>query len=201
MFFYLARNPDKYQRLVDEIRGQFASREAICLGSKLSSCRFLQACISESLRLAPPVAAVPFREVKKGGIVVDNHFVPEGTNVGVGIFSIQHSEQYFHDAYEFLPERWLGERKESEAFDTDAHVPFGIGPRICLGKALVTAELSLIMAHMISTMDFAVVESMRDVGAGKKGAVYGRHRPGEYQLYDHITSARDGPMVQFRNRV
>ena len=187
--------------MVREIRAQFTSLEDVRLGPKLNSCSFLQACISEALRLAPPVAAVPFREVKKGGIEIDNHFVPEGMNVGVGIFSIQHNEQYFHKPYEFLPERWLGERSGSEAFDTQANVPFGVGPRICLGKALITAELSLIMAHVIMRLDFAVVDDMRGIGAGKPGAEYGRHRPDEYQLYDHITAARDGPMLQFRSRV
>ncbi|KAK9486642.1 cytochrome P450 [Lipomyces starkeyi] len=200
MFFYLTRNPDKKHMLSEEIRTQFASREDIRLGAKLSSCRYLHACISQCLRMAPPVAAAPFREVSKCGIVVDRHFVPEGVNVGTWIFSIQHNERYFHNPFEFTPERWLADGKLSQAHEPDAYVPFSIGPRVCLGKWLAISEVSLAMAHICWTMDFAVVESMKDIGGGNKDDVYGRHRPGEFQLYYHITCTRNGPMVQFRER-
>ncbi|KAF5563111.1 cytochrome P450 monooxygenase E-class group I [Fusarium phyllophilum] len=200
LFFYLTRNPDKKDRLTREVRSKFSTREEICLGPALNSCRFLHACIMECLRLTPPVAAAPFREVLKGGMVVDGHYVPEGTNVGTGLFSIQHNQDYFYSPFEFIPERWLSEGKHSGPHNPDAHVPFSIGPRVCLGRALAHAELSLAMAIICWKMDFNVVESMKDIGAGNENAEYGRHRPGEFQLYDHITCARNGPMVEFRER-
>ncbi|KAK9327080.1 cytochrome P450 [Lipomyces starkeyi] len=115
---------------------------------------------------------------------------PEGVNVGTGIFSIQHNERYFHNPFEFTPERWLADGKLSQAHEPDAYVPFSIGPRVCLGKGLAISEVSLAMAHICWTMDFAVVESMKDIGGGNKDDVYGTHRPGEFQLYDHITCTR-----------
>ncbi|KAG5765125.1 hypothetical protein H9Q69_009396 [Fusarium xylarioides] len=200
LFFYLSRNPDKKDRLTREVRSKFSTREEICLGPALNSCRFLYACIMECLRLTPPVAAAPFREVLKGGMIVDGHYVPEGTNVGTGLFSIQHNQDYFYSPFEFIPERWLSEAKNAGPHNPDAHVPFSIGPRVCLGRALAHAELSLAMAIICWKMDFNVVESMKDIGAGNENAEYGRHRPGEFQLYDHITCARNGPMVEFRER-
>ncbi|KAI3580546.1 cytochrome P450 [Fusarium oxysporum f. sp. albedinis] len=200
LFFYLTRNTDKKDRLTREVRSKFSTRAEICLGPALNSCRFLYACIMECLRLTPPVAAAPFREVLKGGMIVDGHYVPEGTNVGTGIFSLQHNQEYFHNPFEFMPERWLSEGKHAGPHNPDAHVPFSIGPRVCLGRALAHAELSLAMAIICWKMDFNVVESMKDIGAGNENAEYGRHRPGEFQLYDHITCARNGPMVEFRER-
>jgi cytochrome P450 len=151
--------------------------------------------------MAPPVAAAPFREVSKGGIVVDRQFIPGGVNIGTGLFSIHHNERYFYKPFEFIPERWLPDEKMSHgAHEPDAYVPFSIGPRVCLGKGLAISEASLAMAHICWTMDFEVVESMKHIGGGNPNDVYGRHRPGEFQLYDHITCTRNGPMVHFRER-
>ncbi|KAF4448425.1 hypothetical protein F53441_8148 [Fusarium austroafricanum] len=200
LFFYLTRSPEKKERVTREVRSTFASRDEICLGPKLNSCRYLHACILECLRLTPPVAAAPFREVLKGGMVVDGHYVAEGMNVGTGIFSIQHSSEYFYSPFEFLPERWLSEGKGSSPHNPDAHVPFSIGPRVCLGRALAMAELSLAMAIICWRLDFKVDDRLKHIGAGHPKAEYGRHRPGEFQMYDHITCARNGPMVEFKER-
>lgn len=184
---------------MQEIRTTFASQQEIRFGPKLRSCRYLQACVQESLRLAPPVASAPFREVMKGGAFIDGHFVPEGTNIGTGIYSIQRNDRYFTSPHEFIPERWLQE----EAWlpmNTEAYVPFMVGPRACLGKVLASSQSTLAMARLCYSMDFAVAESMSHVGAGTVDGPPGRRRLDEYQLYDHLTVARDGPYVQFRRR-
>lgn len=47
-------------------------------------------------------------------------------------YSTARSEKYFQDALEFKPERWLrGNKDQSHPF---SNVPFGFGPRMCLGK-------------------------------------------------------------------
>lgn len=200
MFFYLARNPEKKARLVQEVRSCFAKREDIRLGVGLASCRYLQACVSECLRMAPPVASAPFREVTAGGVVVDGHYLPAGTNVGTGIYSIQHNEQYFPHPFEFVPERWLEQENPYGVNVSEALVPFSIGPRACLGKALAISEGTLLTAYICWMLDFEIVESMKDVGGGTRNGRHGRHRPDEYQLYDHVTSARNGPWIKFRRR-
>lgn len=156
--------------------------------------------------MAPAVASAPWREVTSDGALIDGCRVPAGYDVGIGIYSIQHNEDYFPQAFKFMPERWL---VDSSAISTrekvdqarSAFAPFSIGPRSCLGKGLATAELLFIMASVMVTFDFRKpngVESL--LGEGSPGAPYGRHRKDEYQLIDHIICAKDGPMLQFRKR-
>jgi len=201
MFFYLAQNPEKKARVVSEVRSCFASREEVRLGAKLASCRYLAACVNECLRMAPPVASAPFREVGPGGAVVDGHYLPGGCNIGIGIYSIQHNEQYFPEPFKFVPERWLeGENPYGGVNVSEAFVPFSIGPRACLGKSLAISEGNLLTAYICWMLDFEIVESLKHVGGGNIHDKNGRHREDEYQLYDHITSARNGPWIKFRRR-
>lgn len=80
--FYLTRYPDAYERLKTEIRNEFSSIDEIRSGPTLESCVYLSACINESMRLSPPTPRAPWREVKLGGIDVDNEYILEGYDVG-----------------------------------------------------------------------------------------------------------------------
>lgn len=69
--FYLAHYPDGLAKLQSEIRTTFQSSEEIELGIKLSKCKYLRACIDESLRIAHPAPGELPREVRPGGAVID----------------------------------------------------------------------------------------------------------------------------------
>ena len=95
-FFYLARNPQCYERLAQEIRSKFQSGAEIC-GSKLSTCQYLRACIDEAMRMSPPIPGTLWREQASddGGekpIVIDGHVIPQGTYVGVSTYTLHHNE-------------------------------------------------------------------------------------------------------------
>jgi cytochrome P450 len=205
MFFYLSRHPDVLAKVSHEVRTRFVSREDIRLGPALSSCRYLRACIDECLRISPPVGAALLRDTMHGGATVDGHFLPEGVTVGIGIYSMHHTEAFFPKPFEFLPDRWLIEDAAGGAvkrpFDIDAYGPFSMGPRSCIGKALALAEVMLAMAAVCWSLEFRVAEGLENEGGGDPKGAPGRRNPGEFQLYDHITSAKYGPMIQFRTRM
>ncbi|KPI40732.1 Isotrichodermin C-15 hydroxylase [Cyphellophora attinorum] len=90
LLFYLARNPNAYRKLATELRTVFPDTTCVSLGTSLSSCAYLRACIDETLRMTPPVGSILPREILPGGAVVDGIFLPEGTSVGTGVYAIQH---------------------------------------------------------------------------------------------------------------
>ena len=55
------------------------------------------------------------RQALPGGITVDGHFFPEGTEVGTPVYALHHQERYFPDAFAFKPARWLHEDPEKGA--------------------------------------------------------------------------------------
>ncbi|KAK7514329.1 cytochrome P450 [Phyllosticta citriasiana] len=203
-FFYLSHNPAAYSRVVEEVRSTFASATSVRTGPQLSSCVYLRACIDEAARLSPAVGTAPWRTVLDGGIAVDNEYIPGGCEVGVSTYSIQHNERHINgDPFEFRPERWIakeaqGGRKEVDSVHS-VHTPFSIGPRGCIGKGLAMNELMLTFAAVLVEFDFKLADGER-LGEGTPGAEWGRHRVGEYQLYDHVVNAKDGPLLSFRRR-
>jgi cytochrome P450 len=206
-FFYLLHNPECYQKVVDEVRFVFTSHEDVRLGPLLNSCTYLRACIDESMRMSPPAAVAPWREVLEDGVTIDGHFIPRGCDVGTAIYAIHHSAAYYPDPFTYAPERWCAEsapgiKAPSVVLAQSAFNPFSVGPRGCVGKGLAMVELMLTMATVLCRFDMKLADGPGGlVGAGRAGDEYGRHRENEYQLEDHITAAKNGPLVQFRPRV
>ena len=206
--FYLSRYVLAYQKVTQEVRSTFSTVADIRTRPLLNKCIYLRACIDESMRMAPPVSSSPFREVEDGGITVDGYYLPSGCDVGTGIYAIHHNSAYYPDPFVFEPERWLvregdrGRNKEEVDRAHSAFTPFSKGPRSCIGKGLAVIELMSILATLLFVFDFKVADGEEGkLGAGIDGATGGRDRVGEYQLYDHVTAAKEGPVLQFRRRI
>ncbi|KAL3420507.1 cytochrome p450 [Phlyctema vagabunda] len=196
LFFYLSRHRDVYERAVSEVRAAFADASEVRLGPKLNSCRYLRACLDETLRLSPPVGAALFREALQGGAVVDGLYIPEGMRVGTSIYAIHHNPIYFPEPFAFRPERWLNRTSPV----IEAYAPFSLGARGCVGKGLALMEAMLMMATVLYKFDFQTAPGTLEGGGDLSAPMYGRHRPNEFQLKEHVTSDCSGPMLRFRFR-
>ena len=107
LLLYLAYNPSTCEKLVSEVRTNFAKFSAIRSGPALLSCTYLYACINEALRMSPATPGALWREVLEGGLFLDGHHIPAGYEVATSIYAIHHNEAYFPDSYAFRPERWI----------------------------------------------------------------------------------------------
>lgn len=175
--FYLANNKEAYSKAREEVRERF-SGTTIHSGEKLNSCRYLRACIDESMRLSPPTGSVLWREVQSDGLNIDGYYVPPGCNVGTALYALHHDAKIFPQPFDYLPERWL----ENPTIDAqNAFSPFLIGPRSCVGKSLALREVSLVIATLLATFDFETTEPLKK----------------EFVLKDHITPHKNGPYLRF----
>ncbi|KAI0533765.1 cytochrome P450 [Xylaria digitata] len=167
MLFYFSKNPEVYSTLATEIRS----------GSQLNSCKYLRACIDETLRI----------DYGNDPFIVDGHVIPPGTQVGVSLYSLFHNEEYFPDSFTFRPERWLGGPVGGEdavpGHETTittirkAFVPFLIGDRACAGKPMAYLEASLTLARVLWFFDFELAPGqVESSGARKPGRTDGRDR-------------------------
>lgn len=194
-FFYLTRYPDAYKRLADEIRSAFDSVDEIITGPKLAKCAYLNACIDEAMRMAPPVSACMWREVEAGGAVVDSEAIPAECDVGVGIYAIHRNEDIYPEPFVFSPERWIVDSNNPEeqvAMARNALSTFLQGPRSCIGRSFALAEMRLVIARTLFQYDFRKPQGpVGKIGESPKN-------PMELHMYSHLTNFLEGPMIEFR---
>ncbi|TWU75782.1 hypothetical protein ED733_003511 [Metarhizium rileyi] len=108
----------------------------------------LEACLREVYRLHPASSGRAERVVPDGGYVLSGCHLPEGTVVAASVLALHRDESVFPDPDYFCPERWLETDEETRNTRESRLIPFGYGGRICLGKALATMEIKVLMARL-----------------------------------------------------
>ncbi|XWS66284.1 hypothetical protein CRYUN_Cryun05aG0186200 [Craigia yunnanensis] len=110
--------------------------------------------INESLRLYPPVPILS-RELLENMKFGDIH-VPKGVIIWTLVATLhQHPDIWGPDADKFNPERFANGVAAACKFP-HVYIPFGIGPRICLGQNLAMTELKILLALILSNFKFSL---------------------------------------------
>jgi cytochrome P450 len=204
-FFYLARRPDVQAKIAQEVRATFSSYSEIKSGTKLSNCKYLTAFLQEAMRMTPPVAAEPAREVLPGGTTVDGHYFPAGLQLSTGLYCLSYNENAYPEPFKFRPERWIvgegdeGSSPESVALAENAFCAFSYGSRGCIGKNLAWLEMRLVMAKTLWQFEIKA-DASNKLGGGDAAGKPGRQAEDQYQIYDMFVAGRKGPMVQMRKQ-
>lgn len=144
--YLLAKNPDWFAPLAnegDEVvgPGRLASAEQLFSGLPL-----LTQAIDETLRLYPPAWIGPRHSVK------DFEFkgvqIPAGLSVAYSSWASHRLPDVWEDPHSFKPERFEPEARAK--LPKGAYVPFGMGPRVCIGKRFGYTEVHAIASALLS---------------------------------------------------
>lgn len=154
--YHLLNNHSSLQKLTTAIRDEFTTYDSI--NSRLAQqIPYLQAVISEGLRIYPP-GSQGFPRVSPG-TSIDGHWVPRGTEIYTSAWTVTHDPDNFEDPNTFIPERWLSsETKDNK----NASQPFSLGPRACMGRNLAYVEMSVILAKLIWRYDLFLLDEKLD---------------------------------------
>ncbi|WP_373692446.1 cytochrome P450 [[Mycobacterium] kokjensenii] len=129
--------------------------EAACAATELSAddvtrLPYTVQVLHEALRLCPPGALSGRTAVRD--MVVDGYRVPAGAAVGVGIYALHRDPALWERAAEFDPDRFLPEK--SAGRDRWQYLPFGGGPRKCIGDHFAMLEVTLALAALVRRYEF-----------------------------------------------
>jgi cytochrome P450 len=137
----------------DEWRAQVAAEAQSSASSEIEEpCRRLivtRAVIEEAMRLYPPIAAIS--RVAIGPDVLAGESIAAGTMVIVAPYVVHRHNLLWKSPDLFDPQRFL--KNSGEPIHRYAYLPFGAGPRICLGAAFALQEASLALATIMKNFE------------------------------------------------
>jgi cytochrome P450 len=135
----LAQNPEMQERIADEARVAHPwSRESI---AKL---QYTRAVFDETMRLYPP-AWVITRRARDADVLPCDVSVPAGALVIISPYLLHRHPRVWREPDEFRPERFLA------PYERDAFIPFGAGPRLCIGRDFAYVEGVLMLAMLMES--------------------------------------------------
>jgi cytochrome P450 len=134
----------------------------------------LDAVCQETLRLHPIVSTLTRR--LKAPMTLGRYELPSGTGVSVSTGTLHENPAVYPDPTSFVARRFLGIKPSPFTY-----APFGGGARRCLGAAFAGYEMKLVLATLLTTFDFAlldpnVVPFRRNLTMGPRGGVRMRVR-------------------------
>ncbi|MCE7977674.1 MAG: cytochrome P450 [Nitrospira sp. NTP1] len=138
-WYLLATHPEVKTRFHREVDGVLHGRPPTA--DDLHHLPYTRAIFDESLRLYPPVPAIQRKTLSPTTLC--GITLPANAIVLVGLYNLHRHPEFWSDPDTFLPERWLdGERPPVRC----AYLPFGMGPRACVGTHFATVEGPLLLA-------------------------------------------------------
>ncbi|XP_059611831.1 uncharacterized protein LOC132258517 [Phlebotomus argentipes] len=157
--YELAVNPEVQKKLLAEVddMNEMLGGEPISYDALLNM-KYLDMVISESLRKWPATVATDRQCVKPYTIETDEISceVKVGEAFLVPIISLHHDPKFFPNPSRFDPERFSDENKDKITPFT--YLPFGVGPRICIGSRFALMETKAIIYNILTKFTFEVSE-------------------------------------------
>lgn len=143
--YLLSRHPEVRARVEAEVDAVLGGREATL--DDLKDLDTVRCVAEEGLRLYPP-AWIFEREALADDVVAGVH-IPKGSIIGVSPYALHRREQPFHDATTFDPER-MRKKAGAAPYGKYDYLPFGGGPRMCIGNAFAMMELTMLLAMTVA---------------------------------------------------
>jgi cytochrome P450 len=140
VWYLLSQHPEAEKRLHDELDRVLGGRAPGL--ADLPQLKYAEMIVKETMRLYPP--AWNFGRQSVEDIEIGGYTIRKGSTVFISPYVMHHHHQYFENPEVFDPERFS---PENEARITKfSYIPFGAGPRVCIGNSFAMMEAQLILA-------------------------------------------------------
>lgn len=155
MAYELVCNPDIQQKLYNEvvtINEELGGKKITY--EKIQSMKYLDQTVCEALRKWPPAPITDRLCVKDYDLKLDGKTLHMNANdvCFVPIWSFHRDPKYFPNPEKFEPERFSEENRGN--IDPDTYLPFGVGPRNCIGSRFALMEMKTFFYYLLLNFSF-----------------------------------------------
>jgi cytochrome P450 len=149
-FYLLAQHPNVAAKLHAELDAVLAGRAPAL--ADLAQLPYTEMVVKEAMRLYPAAWAVS-REATED-VQLREVVIPKGSVAGLMLYSAHHDARWFPEPEKFDPERFSPEREHT--IPRYAYLPFGAGPRVCIGNSFALMEARLLLATIAQRYTLAL---------------------------------------------
>ncbi|XP_071463295.1 cytochrome P450 3A4-like [Marmota flaviventris] len=149
ILYELATHPDVQTKLQQEIDAALPNKAPVTYDT-LMQMEYLDMVVNETLRLYPIGARL--ERICKKDIDINGVFISKGTLVMIPIYVLHRDPKYWPEPEEFHPERFS--KKNKDSIDPYVYMPFGNGPRNCIGMRFALMNIKLALARVMQNFSF-----------------------------------------------
>lgn len=145
-WYLLSQNPKVEAKLHDELDTVLGGRTPTY--ADFRALPYTDMVVKEVMRLYPPAYFIGRMAIQDTQI--GDFAVPKGTQIGIATFATHRDERWWEHPDALIPERWAEERERPKY----AYLPFGAGPRVCIGNSFAMIEARLLLATLAQRFRF-----------------------------------------------
>lgn len=149
VWYLLSKHPWATKKIREEAATFFA--QPITLQS-LKELSFTTRVIQETMRMYPPAWITD--RIALNNVKLSDEKVAKDYLITIFIYGVHYNPKYWKDPERFDPDRFLPERKKMRP--SFAYLPFGGGPRLCIGNNFSMMEMQLAVAYLAHHFDFSL---------------------------------------------
>lgn len=155
VWYLLGSHPEAMAQAKAEVTAVLTSATEPPTLDQINRLDYLDMVIKEALRLYPPIHAG--NRHARADLVVNGYAVPQDTRVMYSIYLSHRDERYWEEPEKFCPHRFDHAQAEQGKRPPLTYVPFGGGPRNCIGAAFAQVESKVVLARMLQRFDLELL--------------------------------------------
>ncbi|KAK9138084.1 hypothetical protein Sjap_008678 [Stephania japonica] len=160
-FYLLSKEPSVMAKLQEEV--DFVLGDRFPTIEDMKKLKYTTRVINESLRLYPQPPVLIRRSLEND--VLDKYPIKRGEDIFISVWNLHHCPNHWIDADKFNPERWpLDGPNPNEVNQNFSYLPFGGGPRKCVGDMFASFENVVAVAMLVRRFNFQLALGAPPVG-------------------------------------
>ena len=148
LFYQISRNPEIVYRARSEMNGQ--APEDLTPPKHPPVTDYITNLIKETMRFYPAVWLIVRKNISDA--VIGKYFLPKRSVLLLNVYGMHHNKMYWEKPEEFQPDRFKTENINKQ--NAYIYLPFGIGPRLCIGQPFAMILMQVVVSRLIKSFDF-----------------------------------------------
>lgn len=150
-FYLLCKNPDAIHKIRTEYQSVVGDRKIEF--TDFPQLKYTTQVIQETMRIYPPAWITD--RLANTPDNIKGYQIPKDRMFAIYIYGLHHSEKYWDEPEKFKPERF--EKENMKGKPSFAYMPFGGGPRLCIGNNFAMMEMQMVILELLKRYDFHLI--------------------------------------------